>query len=417
LAKLGLLEVLSTDVLADVACVLRRGQSLLSTLRFQRTELRACLAHLTSGGQAQLALLASGGQLSLAHVLGKPCTLHTQLAQLLGSPQRANACLTQSVGSLKAQLSTLNAKLALHLLVGQSGLLLIGQVGQVGLETCLSAQLLSLQLSAQVLLADRKASLLVCLLSSKPGLLFGVELLLGLLVRLLETGGLNASHLGGQIALTLGLDNCLTAAAKRANTNGSCLILSTLNLGGALRLSLLYGHDFLHVRGHEGLCRSGLREALGADLLRGPHLEGLQIGAVSSRCGLRLWGSAELSSLLCLCGCAEQGTNAELVLLGSLIHGLLTLQRALLHAANALLEALLLGSLLSQLGSTCEELLSTSELGACCLCLLGRLQHHLLGRGEIGLGRLQRQALGRIKVPACIGKVAHACASDIGQIA
>lgn len=139
LTKLSLLHLLSSQLLANVPAVLCGLKSLLSALRFERAELRAHLPNLTGSGQAELALLPGSAQLALADVLREACALQSQCAQLLSSAQRANACLTQCVCGLETELSALQAVLALHLLIGQAALLLIGQVGQVGLQTCLCA--------------------------------------------------------------------------------------------------------------------------------------------------------------------------------------------------------------------------------------------------------------------------------------
>lgn len=420
----------------------------------------------------QLTLLASRAKLTLARGLGQACALQTQLTHLLARAQRADTRLAQHIGSLHAQLGTLDAVLTLHLLVGQGrlkrllriqalslerrglvldiGLLLIGQVGQGRLQTSLGAQLLrgllrsqvllahseaslligqgrlhgllgvhalGLQLSSlvlhrgllsrrQILRANSEASLLVGLLGREPRLLLHVELVLCLLVSLLQASGLDIPKLRTQVALTLSLNNGLAAAAKRSSSSGRGLLLCALDVGLANSFALLGSHHVLHVRRHVGLGGAGLGKTLRAHALGRTHLSGLHLRRVNLLGGhalgrthlesLQVWSvpglgtlhlcasnvlsansggrTQALRGLLSLLRGAVQGADALLRHGPSLAHGLLTLTRTLHHGANALLEP----------------------------GLHGRLTGHLLGH---------------IKILARATEVAHACASDVGQVA
>ena len=115
----------------------------------------------TSSALAELALLTSSLHLTLTSGLSETCALQTQLTHLLTRTQRPNACLTQCIGSLQAQLGTLDAVLSLHLLVRQSGLHGLLSIHALSLQRSSLILHRSLLLCGQVLSAHSESSLLV----------------------------------------------------------------------------------------------------------------------------------------------------------------------------------------------------------------------------------------------------------------
>ena len=362
LLQLGLLTQ-NVGLLTSHACVLTSKTCLLTSQLTVQT--RCALAELT--------LLTSSLHLTLACGLSQASTLEAQSTQLLACAQRTNACLTQCIGSLQPQLSTLDAVLSLHLLVCQGSLHGLLSIHALSLQRRSLILHRSLLLCVEVLGTHGEACLLVGLLGREPRLLLLVELALGLLVGALESRGLDIAQLRTQVTLTFGLDNRLTAATKSACTGGSGLLPSALDVGLADGLALLRVDHVLHVRRHVGFCRTGLGKALGRHLLGRSHLSGLHLSAsnlLSSdhRC------VAQLSSLSCLSGSIVESADALVGQVLSLAHGPRTLQCTAHHRFSALLEP----------------------------GLHGRLTSHLLGH---------------IKVLTCRAKVAKASACYVGQIA
>jgi hypothetical protein len=177
--------------------------------------------------------------------------------------------------ALHTQASTVLTGLLLKLLCLLHGLL----VGKLGLHTLAGTKLLDAQLSSKVLPTDSQSSLLVELLRLHTASGVLVELLSCLLIRRLQATGADVTLEHTQIALTLGLNNRLTAATKRTGANRLSLIGHALHLRRPLGLPKLGCQCLLNEGGHV-LSSLSATKHISPDTLCRAHLKLLKLWGV-----------------------------------------------------------------------------------------------------------------------------------------